>query len=493
MNLLSIFKFGRNASSGDDRSPWGDFWFQPVGRVTGAGIRVDANVAMTLSAVYACVRVLSETFATLPFRMYRPKPGGGRIQVTNHWLYQLMAKRPNRFQTPFEFREMIQGHVVLRGNAFCEIIANGAGEIQELMPLHPDRVRIELLDNGSYRYKYTTPLGEIIYFRRDQIWHLRGLSSDGIVGLNPIELQRETIASGLGAQSYGNRFFANDAKPSGGWIEMPGRFADKTARQNFRDSWQEAQGAANRGKVAVLENSMKYHEVGINNRDSQFLESRQFSVSDIARMFRVPPHLIMDLSKSTNNNIEQQSLELATYTMTPWGERWESSIETNLLGDGEEFEIEFDFSALLRGDTKGRSEYYHNGIQDGWLTRNEVRLAEGRDPIDGLDEPLRPLNMVEESQAEDELTETDDGADDKSSEEPANPDTDARLVSLLQNNADRMARRLHAGNPPSAEVLASALAINTQAAQEYLANIDGQRPPIIYAQELVQLALKGNS
>ena len=487
MNLFSFFNRGRNASSGDDRSPWGDWWFQPVGRATDAGIRVDANIALTLSAVYACVRVLSETFATLPFRMYRPKIGGGRVQVTDHWLYQLMAKRPNRFQTPFEFREMIQAHVVLRGNAFCEIIANGAGEIQELLPLHPDRIRIELLDNGSYRYKYTTPLGEIVYFRRDQIWHLRGLSSDGIVGLNPIELQRETIAAGIGAQSYGNRFFANDAKPSGGWIELPGKFADATARSNFRESWQSAQGSANRHKVAVLEGGMKYHEVGINNRDSQFLESRQFSVSDVARMFRVPPHLIGDLSRSTNNNIEQQSLELATYTMTPWSERWESSIETNLLGD-EELEVEYDFAALLRGDAKGRSEYYHNGIQDGWLTRNEARLAEGRDPMDGLDEPLRPLNMVENSQADDETMETDDGADDKTPSNPADPETDARLFGLLQGNAQRMARRLASGQPMRKEVLADALAISEKRAAEILAKDYSSSSEEEIAQSLLAIA-----
>ena len=387
---------------------------------------------------------------------------------------------------------MIQAHVVLRGNAFCEIIANGAGEIQELMPLHPDRVRIELLDNGSYRYKYTSPLGEIVYFRRDQVWHLRGLSSDGIVGLNPIELQRETIAAGIGAQSYGNRFFANDAKPSGGWIEFPGKFADKTARANFRESWQEAQGTVNRHKVAVLEGGMKYHEVGVNNKDSQFLESRQFSVSDIARMFRVPPHLIMDLSKSTNNNIEQQSIELATYTMTPWGERWESSIETNLLGENDEFEVEFDFAALLRGDIQGRSEYYHNGIQDGWLTRNEVRLEEGRDPIDGLDEPLRPLNMVEDSQTEDEVNEQDGGADDEPADEPADAEPDARLFGLLQSNAQRMARRLASGQPLKSEVLANALAISEDHASKILSNaLAGSEQEI--AQELLTAATKGKT
>lgn len=454
-------------------------------------MRVDADTAMRLSAVYACVRVLSESMAVLPFRLYKNKVGGGRTLVTDHWLYRLFAKQPNRFQTPFEWREMLQGHLALRGNAFCQIMEGTPGQVSELVPLHPDRVKIELLDNGSYRYRYTDRSGQVQTFRRDQLWHLRGLSGDGIVGLSPIELQRETVAAGLGAQDYGNRFFANDAKPAGGWIEFPGKFADTAAKQTFREGWQAMQGGNNRGKVAVLEQGMKFHEIGISNKDSQFLELRQFNVGDIARMFRTPPHLIGDLSKATFSNIEQQSLEFVTHTMTPWAERWESSIETMLLGPDSDLEVEFDFAVLLRGDAAGRSSYYHDGILDGWLTRNEARAREGLDPLDGLDEPLRPLNMVEESEAADEQLENDNGADDTTTQAPQDPDMAARLVALLQGNAERMARRLHAGNPPSAEVLANALAIPHQAAQDYLDGVDGQHPPYIYSQELMQLAMKG--
>ena len=440
MNLFKFFT-GRKAAAGGDRSPWGDFWFQSVGSLTGSGLRVDADSAMRLSAVYSCVRVLSESMAVLPFRLYRQKAGGGRAVVTDHWLYRLFAKRPNRFQTPFEWREMLQGHIALRGNAFCQIVEDGAGGIAELLPLHPDRVKVELLDNGSYRYRYTDRAGQVQIFRRDQLWHLRGLSSDGIVGLNPIELQRESIASGMSAQEYGNRFFANDAKPSGGWIEFPGRFADTAAKQTFREGWQSMQGGANRGKVAVLEGGMKFHEVGVSNKDSQFLESRQFTVGDVARIFRVPPHLIGDLSKATFSNIEQQSLEFVTHTMTPWAERWESSIETMLLGPDLGLEVEFDFAVLLRGDAAGRSAYYHNGILDGWMTRNEARMREGLDPLPGLDEPLRPLNMVEESQAADELAENDGGADDAAQLPAPDPDMDARLVAIAKAAAERAARK----------------------------------------------------
>lgn len=407
----SLFGGGGRKASSSDRSPWGSFWFQPVGFGSG-GMHVDANSAMRLSAVYACVRVLAESMAVLSIRLYRPKAGGGRALVTDHWLNRLLAKQPNRFQTPFEWREMLQGHLVLRGNAFCQIIEDGRGGIAELMPLHPDRVQIELLDNGSYRYRYTDRNGQINIFARQEVWHLRGLSSDGIVGLNPIELQRAAIAGGLAAQDYGNRFWVNDAKPTGGWIELPGKFADKAARDIFRESWQSMQGGANRGKTAVLEGGMKYHEVGVSNKDSQFLESRQFTVSDICRIFRVPPHLAGDLSRATFSNIEHQGLEFVTYSMTSWAERWESSIEMNLLGPDSGLEIEFGFESLLRGDSAGRATYYQDGIQSGWLTRNEARQREGLDPLPGLSEPLRPLNMIEDSKAPDEISEGDGGADD---------------------------------------------------------------------------------
>ena len=481
--------FVRGLKAAGDRSPWGDFWFSPVSRSSGAGIRVDADGAMRLSAVYSCVRVLSESMAVLPFRLYRAKVGGGRQAVTDHWLYRLMAKRPNRFQTPFEWREMMQGHLALRGNAFCQIVGSPAGEVAELLPLHPDRIRVEMMDNGSYRYRYTDRVGQETIFRRDELWHLRGLSGDGVVGMNPIELQRESIASGLAAQDYGNRFFSNDAKPSGGWIEMPGKFADQAAKQTFREGWQAMQGGGNRGKVAVLEQGMKFHEVGVTNKDSQFLESRQFTVGDVARIFRVPPHLIGDLSKATFSNIEQQSLEFVTHTMTPWAERWESSIETMLLGEDAGLEAEFDFGVLLRGDAAGRSTYYHNGILDGWLTRNEARSREGLDPLEGLDEPLRPLNMVEESDAAGG-EEPQQGATNEPGTLPEpGDDMDARLVSLLRGNAERMARRIIGGSMPSVAVLADALAIREDTAAAWLAGIRPSDDRM--AESLLMLALKG--
>jgi HK97 family phage portal protein len=435
-----------------DRSPGGSFWFEPVGLRTQSGVRVTASSSMTLPAVLACVRVLAESFAIMPFMLYRPKEEGGRLKERGHWLYRLIAKAPNRFQTPYEWRLMMQGHLALRGNAFNQIIANSRGEILELLPLHPDRMAIELLAGGSYRYVYTDQNGVAIPYGRHEIWHLRGLSDDGYMGLSLIALAREAIGEGLALQSYSSRFFANDAKPGGGWIEYPGFFATKDGKKTFRDSWQEMQGGANRGKVAVLERGMKFHELGLSNKDSQFIEARGAKTSEIARIFRIPPHKIMDLERSTNNNIEHQGIEFWTDTMLPWAKMWESSISYFLLGPDEDLEPDFDHKPMMRGDGQARAERISKLVSAGVMLRNEGREEEGYDPIDGLNEPLRPLNMVNESQADQQPS-------------AAAP---RRMAQLLRGNAGRMARRILAGQTPTAEVLADALALDAEQAQAWL-------------------------
>lgn len=380
----------RADTSGDmnDRSAYGGFWFNPISR---SGTQVSPESSMRVSAVYASVKVLAETFACLPFCLRKKGTRSNGKKITDHWLYRLFSIRPNAWQTPFEWREMLEGHLALRGNCYNRIYSNSKGEITDLIPVHPDRVKVKYLEGGDYGYTITGKGGG--FLTRSELWHVRGLSADGIMGMSPIEVARDTVSVGLSAQQYAARFFNNDATPSGGWIEHPGNFADKTKRQQFREDWQKEQGGKNRGKAAILEYGMKYHQIQINNKDSQFLETRQFTIADIARIFRIPPHLIGDLTKSTNNNIEQQSLEFVLYTMVPWAERWESSIEFFLSVD-DDLEVEFDFNRLLRGDSAARATFYHWGITDGWLLRNEAREMEGMESVDGLDVPLRPANMV---------------------------------------------------------------------------------------------------
>jgi HK97 family phage portal protein len=379
----------------DDRSPYGNFWFQPIGAHSTAGVRVDKDSAMKLGAVFRCVSVLANTFPILPFNLFKPRSDGGRAQQRKHWLYQLIARRPNKFQNPFEWRQMCMGHIALRGNAYNRIYANQRGEVTDLIPQHPDRVKIDVFDNGDYRYRIKQPGGAPdIILPRGQMWHLRGLSSDGIVGMSPLAYARDAIGAGLAAQQYGASYFNNNGAPTGGWIEMPGKFGKQTDRENFREAWQNARSGENRHKTPVLEDGMKFHELGIKNDEAQFLDSRKFSVTDICRFFGVPPHLAYDLERSTNNNIEQQSLEFVIYTMTSITEMWEASIKYEFLSDEPELDTEFDMARLMRGDLAARSNFYKTMFSVGAYGPSAILLKEGEDPIEGGDQRFIPVNMT---------------------------------------------------------------------------------------------------
>lgn len=436
------------ADDSGDRSPWGDFWFSPI-PFKGSPHQVTADAAMRLTAVYACVRVLCEGVSTLPFVLYRKSANGGKTVVTDHWIYDLFGNNPNGFQNPMEYRETMQQHLSLRGNGLSQIDWNARGEAVALNPMHPDSVQIEMLSGGlnkNWRYVYTNPDGSETPLVRGEVFHMRCMSPDGVVGMNPIAAARDAIATGLSAQDYGMRFFENDATP-GGWIEYPGQFKDDEQRRIFREQWQRQQVGRNRHKTAVLEFGMKYNQIQVKNSDAQFLETRKFSRSEIAALYRVPPHMIGDLERATFSNIEQQSLEFVTYTLMPWLVRWECAIRSAFIMPGDNLEVEFPVLALLRGDATARSMYYHNGILDGWLTRNEARVSESYNPLDGLDEPLRPLNMVEE----DDLLDPDaDGAPTPTDPKPAAPTNptapakpapDARLMALASAAAERIARK----------------------------------------------------
>ncbi|MFL9979736.1 phage portal protein [Paraburkholderia graminis] len=382
------------ADAGDDgdRSPWGSFWFSPV-PFRGTPHSVTADAALRLTAVYACVRVIAESVSTLPFSLYTENDKGHKTPNRKHWLYKLFAERPNDFQNPMEFRETLTAHLALKGNGFARIFANAKGEVTDLIPMNPDMTTIEMLGDTNWRYRYRHSDGTESVLTRGQVFHIRALSLDGVVGMSPIAAAREAVASGLAAQDYAMRFFENDATPSGGWIEMPGKFAKEEDKKLFRQSWQESQTGRNRHKTAVLEAGMKYHAVGVSMKDSQFIESRKYSRGEIATLFRVPPHMIGDLERATFANIEQMSLEFVVYSLMPWLVRWEEAIKFSFVGDDEGINVKFPVTSLLRGDTAARASYYKSGINAGWMTRNEARIDDDRNPIAGLDEPLRPLNM----------------------------------------------------------------------------------------------------
>lgn len=474
--FLSTFR----ASSEDgasSRSPVSDFWFNALGSVAAAlGINLGPQRSMMDPAVWACVNVLAKSLAVMPFDVYAMKEGGGRIKRRDHWLYRLIAKAPNRFQTPFEFRLMLMGHLALRGNAYCQITANNAGVITELLPLHPDRMVVEMLPNGSHRYRYQGEDGQTRYFTRDEIWHLRGLSSDGVMGLSPLEYARESIGEGLAMQRYATRFFENDARPGGGWIEAPNKFKDNATKRLFRESWQELQGGANRNKVAVLEGGMKFHQVGVNNKDAQFLEARGAKVAEICRWFGVPPHKIADLSRSTNNNIEHQSIEFWTDTMLPWAKLWESSIEFFLLGPDSGLDVQFDVDRMQRGDGKSRADRIVSLVNGGVMVPNEGREAEGLDPMPGLDKPRMPLNMatVDETGNPDNAADT---AEDTAAVAPTPDRNSARLDAMVKANVSRLARRASKGGALEADVIADALAVSPSCAAWWAGVLSSMKDP----------------
>jgi HK97 family phage portal protein len=440
--------FTKPKADSGDRSAWGGFWFNPVpARIGSANITPDT--ALQLTAVYACVRVHANAVSTLPFQMYREKPNGAKEQIRDHWLYRLFAKRPNAYQNPMEFRAMMHGHLELRGNAFAYIVSNGKGEVTDLHPIHPDRITIEMLAdaaNGApnWRYRVKNRDGTDVPIARADMFHIKGLSSDGIVGYNPIALARKMLATGAAAQDYGVRFFDNDASPTSGILKHPTHFKDKEQRELFRDSWQEGQSGANKGKVAVLEFGIEYVPPPVvSNADAQFIETKKLNRNEIASLFDVPPHMIGDLERATFSNIEQQSIDYVTNKLRPRVVCWEEAIKYTFL-DPEEDDIvvRLPFIELMRGDMAARTAYINTGVMNGTLTRNEGRIMEDRNPIDGLDEPLMMVNMIPVSQQQDEADEEEQAEKDAPPAPPKAPPQNAeRLNALALAAAERVARK----------------------------------------------------
>lgn len=417
---------------------------------------------MRLSAVFACVRVRSETLATCPLVVFRRLPNGGKERAREHPLYKVLHDAPNQWQTSLEFVEMMTCHLDLRGNAFARIVPGPRGAIDQLIPLHPDLVQVYRLPNGKLKYQVRSRFeGQVYWYMQEEIFHLRGLSSDGLVGLSPIAVQREVIGGGLGMQDYAERFFQNDATVST-WIKHPGKFKDDAARDKFRESYRKSQTAENRFKTPVLEEGLELKAIGISNKDSQFLEAKNASAIEICGMYRVPPHMIGMLDRATHSNIEHLGIEFKTHCIQGIASRWERRINTDLIDpvseglDGDEYFAEFLLGSLERGDMKTRFEAYAIGRNWGFLNPNSICEFEGWDPIapeDGGEEYLRPLNMVpagtqlipagaqEEPDPEDAPKDPPPNPDDNPP--PDLPDDSGEEASLLLNSfAAEAARRV---------------------------------------------------
>ena len=353
-----------------------------------AGEQVDEKAAMQIPTVYACVRLLAESIAALPLHLYRvTDDNGNKEKARDHPLYKILYRQPNPEMTSFVFWETLMTHLLLWGNAYAQIIRNGKGEVVALYPLMPNRMEVNRDKNGKLYYLYSTQSddaptmkGSTVYLDPSEVLHIPGLGFDGLVGYSPIAMAKNAIGMAIACEEYGAKFFANGAAP-GGVLEHPGTIKDP---QRVRESWQSTfGGSGNANKIAVLEEGMKYTPIGISPEQAQFLETRKFQINEIARIFRVPPHMVGDLEKSSFSNIEQQSLEFVKYTLDPWVIRWEQSIQRSLLSKDEKtvYFVKFNLEGLLRGDYQSRMNGYAIGRQNGWMSANDIRELENLDRI----------------------------------------------------------------------------------------------------------------
>lgn len=350
-----------------------------------SGKNVNEFTAMQTTAVYACVRILAESIASLPLHVYEYK-GQGKERVSEHPLYGLLHDSPNPEMTSFIFRETAMTHLLLWGNAYAQILRDGMGRVVGLYPLLPNRMSVDRDEQGEIVYTYmpsndSNPhVTQQVKLHRQDVLHIPGLGFDGLVGYSPIAMARNAVGMTLACEEYGSAFFANGARP-GGVLKHPGVLKDPS---KLRKSWQAVYGGtANTGKVVVLEEGVDYQQISIPPEEAQFLETRKFQIDEIARLYRVPPHMIGDLDKSSFNNIEQQSLEFVKYTLNPWVVRWEQSLQKALLSPAEQkrYFMKFNVDGLLRGDYQSRMAGYAVGRQNGWLSANDIREMENMNPI----------------------------------------------------------------------------------------------------------------
>ena len=339
-----------------------------------SGKAVNPSSAIQVSAVYACVRVIAETIASLPFHVYETTENGSR-KAPEHPLYRLIHDEPNKEMTSFILRETMLAHLLLYGNAYCQIIRTGRDKIDSLYPLLPDKMEVDRDAGGLLTYTYTTSDGKRWRLDPRDVLHIPGLGFDGVMGYSPIALEKSAIGLGIAAEEYGSKFFSNGARPSG-ILTHPNTVKDPAA---LRASWNAAYGSStNASRVAVLEEGMTFVPLSLPNNEAQFLETRKFQVSEICRIFRVPPHMIGDLDRATFSNIEHQSIDFAVHTIRPWLVRIEQAVNRALFSDKEKgrFYVQFNLDGLMRGDYKSRMEGYAIARQNGWMSANDIRELE---------------------------------------------------------------------------------------------------------------------
>ena len=356
---------------------------------------VNPNTALTFSTVFACVRVIAETISTLPLFVYKIN-GNNKVKAKDHSLYSLLHDSPNEECTSVSFIESLITQILLQGNGFVEVVRDNFNRVTELYLIDSNKIRIFRDSNGNKMFEYSDD-GKIITLSPLQVMHIAGLGWNGVIGYSPIAMMRKQIATGLYQDNFALDFFSNGVKkvPIISHPQKLSSDAKKNLKESFREAWEKG--------IVVLEEGMKIDPITMNLSDAQFLESRRFSVEEICRVFRVPPHLIGDLSRSTNNNIEHQSIEFVTHTIRPWCVRIEKALNGYLLSGSErkKYNIEFNLDGLLRGDTLTRQQANQIKLNNGVLTRNEWRRQENLNEVDDeygdeyfVSQQIRPIKSV---------------------------------------------------------------------------------------------------
>lgn len=367
------------------------------GSITGRSVTEDS--ALSIVAVFAAVRVLSEDVASLPLHIYRDLPGGGKARATEHPTYRVLHDSPNPEMTAMVWRETSMGHLLTWGNAYSEIVRNSSGQVVQIWPLRPDRMQVLRDGQGRRVYRYRLPSGEQTDLPPERVFHIPALGFDGVVGYSPIAKARRALEVAMAAEEFGGRFFGNDARP-GVVLRHPKTLSD-TAKTNLAKDWEEKhQGLSNAQRVAILEEGMEVTEIGVPPEDAQFLETRRFGIEEVARLYRIAPHKIGELSRATYSNIEEQNIDHVVSALRGWTVRIEQQANKDLIGIPGYF-AEHLLDGLLRGNTLARYQAYAIARQWGWMSADEIRDRENLNPRpDGHGgDYLVPLNMTATGEA----------------------------------------------------------------------------------------------
>lgn len=413
--------------------PSDDYWYRPFSMPSSSGVDVDEQTALGLPAVWLAVNILASTMGSLPLKLYRRTGAHTKEPARDHPLFRIVHRQPNPWHTAFEYRSMCMGHLQLRGNSYSQIVRNDRGTVLGLVPLNPDRMTPRVEDSELI-YGFRQADGTPRDFTVSEILHHRGLSHNGIIGLSPITVMRETLGIALAADRHAAVTFKNNARPAG-ILKVPEKLSPEQ-KEVWRREWTKAHSGENASSIAILEGGVEYTAIGFSAVDTQFIEQRQFGVVDVARMFNLPPHKLKELSRATFSNIEHQSLEFVIDTIRPHAESQEQRYNVSLLTEREQEEFFFKFSldALLHGDTVGRAAFYNALFQMGVMSSNDIREKEDMNPVEGGDQRFVPLNLVPLEQA----GELDDGGSTRLL--PAAPEVRG---AELEERSLRLRRRYH--------------------------------------------------